>query len=74
MEAYVLETGNDVFEYRRAVQRYQESAKLQYDYTSAKGSFGLPNVLPRRPNCMDASANSIAQSGVFHNRHISRIL
>jgi hypothetical protein len=32
MEAYVLETGNDVSEYRRAVQRYQESAKLQYDY------------------------------------------
>jgi hypothetical protein len=32
MEAYMLETGNDVPEYRCVVQRYQESAKLQYDY------------------------------------------
>jgi hypothetical protein len=42
--------------------------------TSAKSSFILPNMLPRRPNCMDASANSIAETGVFYNRHISRIL
>jgi hypothetical protein len=41
--------------------------------SSAKGSFGLPNMLSRGPNCMDASANSIAETGVFYNRHISRI-
>jgi hypothetical protein len=34
MEAYVLEAGNDVAEYRRAAQRYQESAKLQFEYNN----------------------------------------
>jgi hypothetical protein len=32
MEASVKEQGNDIAEYRRTVQRYQDSAKLQYDY------------------------------------------
>jgi hypothetical protein len=32
LEAYVLDAGNDVSEYRRAVQRYQESTKMQYEY------------------------------------------
>jgi hypothetical protein len=32
LEAYVLDAGNDVSDYRRAVQRYQESTKMQYEY------------------------------------------
>jgi hypothetical protein len=32
LEAYVLESGNDISEYRRVVQRYQESTKMQYEY------------------------------------------
>jgi hypothetical protein len=32
LEAYVLETGNDISEYRCVVQRYQESTKMQYEY------------------------------------------
>jgi hypothetical protein len=32
LEAYVLEAGNDISEYRRVVQRYQESTKMQYEF------------------------------------------
>jgi hypothetical protein len=64
---------NGLFRVLRVLSPYAYRLGLA-DGTSAKSSFGLPNMLPRRPNCMDASANSIAKTGVFYNRHISRIL
>jgi hypothetical protein len=55
LEAYVLETGNDISEFRRLVQRYQESTKMQYKYNCK------PNVSSHRekppPTAITAGAH-----------------
>jgi hypothetical protein len=49
LEPFVRETNNDVAHYRRAVQRFQDSAKLQYDYSQKPRPAAYDNRRERTP-------------------------
>jgi hypothetical protein len=66
LEAYVLETGNDISEYRRVVQRYQESTKMQYEFirkssTGPRTATYAPRSHERSPAPQTTSADSKGQ-------------
>jgi hypothetical protein len=70
LEAYVLETGNDISEYRRVVQRYQESTKMQYEYHRRSNTSSHREKLP--PKAITAGADKEQAANPSYPRNDSK--